>query len=46
VEATDEGDALGGVYPCHHDDPTTTRRKLALLGDAGMGTIIDLIDDD
>ena len=42
--ADSEGRVLGGEYPGHRDDPTTTRRKLALLAEAGVGTIVDLTD--
>jgi hypothetical protein len=44
--ADPEGRVLGGEYPGHRDDLATTRRKLALLAEAGVGTIIDLTDDD
>jgi protein-tyrosine phosphatase len=44
--ADPEGRLLGGEYPGHRDDPATTRRKLALLAAEGVGTIIDLTDDD
>jgi len=41
-----EGRVLGGEFPGHRDDPAVTRRKLAMLAQAGVGTIIDLTDDD
>lgn len=37
-----EGRVLAGEYPGHRADPAATRRKLTLLADAGVGTIIDL----
>lgn len=40
-----EGRVLAGEYPGHRNDPAATRRKLRLLADAGIGTIIDLTDD-
>ena len=44
--ADPEGRVLGGEYPGHRDDSVATRRKLELLAAAGVGTIIDLTDDD
>jgi ADP-ribosyl-[dinitrogen reductase] hydrolase len=43
--ADSEGRILAGEYPGHRNDPAATRRKLSLLVDAGIGTIIDLTDD-
>jgi ADP-ribosylglycohydrolase/protein-tyrosine phosphatase len=40
-----EGRVLAGEYPGHRNDPVATRRKLSLLAAAGIGTIIDLTDD-
>jgi len=44
--ADPEGRVLGGEYPGHRDDSVAPRRKLGLLVDAGVGTIIDLTDND
>ena len=40
-----EGRVLGGEFPGDRDDPAITRLKLALLARAGVGTIIDLTDE-
>jgi len=41
-----EGRVLGGEYPGDRDDPDITRLRLALLARAGVGTIIDLTDEE
>jgi ADP-ribosylglycohydrolase len=40
-----EGRVLGGEFPGDRDDPDATRLKLTLLARAGIGTIIDLTDE-
>jgi hypothetical protein len=44
-DATLRAANLGDEYPGHRDEPLATRRKLGLLAEAGVGTIIDLTDD-
>ncbi|MGI9176600.1 MAG: ADP-ribosylglycohydrolase family protein [Pirellulales bacterium] len=41
-----EGRVLGGEFPGDRDEPDISRLKLELLARAGVGTIIDLTDDD
>ncbi len=41
-----EGRVLGGEFPGDRDDPDIARLKLALLARAGVGTIIDLTDEE
>jgi ADP-ribosyl-[dinitrogen reductase] hydrolase len=43
--ADTEGRVLGGEFPGDRDEPDITRLKLSLLARAGVGTIIDLTDE-